>query len=123
MFDTQKVQHIFKNTKQPKRLFDNIISNSIKYNKKGIKIYFNYKFTKDNIIIDIADNGIGIKMDNPNKLFEPFIVGNESRTKGLGTGLGLYIAKQIVDLHNGDILIKEHPKSPYKFHIQIRFKR
>ena len=105
------------------RLFDNIISNSIKYNKKGIKIYFNYKFTKDNIIIDIADNGIGIKMDNPNKLFEPFIVGNESRTKGLGTGLGLYIAKQIVDLHNGDILIKEHPKSPYKFHIQIRFKR
>ncbi len=105
------------------RLFDNIISNSIKYNKKGIKIYFNYKFTKDNIIIDIADNGIGIKMDNPNKLFEPFIVGNESRTKGLGTGLGLYIAKQIVDLHNGEILIIDKPKSPYKFHIKIIFKR
>jgi signal transduction histidine kinase len=105
------------------RLFDNIINNSIKYNKKGTRIYFNYKVTKENTIIDIADNGIGIKVDNPSKLFEPFIVGNESRTKGLGTGLGLYIAKQIVDLHNGEILIIDKPKSPYKFHIQIRFKR
>ena len=105
------------------RLFDNIISNSIKYNKKGTEIYFNYKVTKENTIIDIADNGIGIKMDNPNKLFEPFVIGNESRTKGLGTGLGLYIAKQIVDLHNGDISIIEKPKRPYRFHVQIRFKR
>lgn len=103
------------------RLFDNIINNCVKHNKIGTTIYFIYKIKNNRIIIDIADNGKGLSLKDTNKLFEPFVVGNEARTSGLGTGLGLHIAKRIVNLHNGQIKIINKPIKPYKFELEIIF--
>lgn len=102
-----------------KRLFDNLINNCVKHNKEKTTIYFIYKINKDNVEIKIADNGVGLSKDNIDDLFKPFIT--QSKSCGTGTGLGLYIAKKIVELHRGEINIEKNPQKPYKFEVNIKF--
>lgn len=101
------------------RLFDNIINNSIKHNKKGIIIYFRLIKKGDKVKIIIADNGQGVDEKIKNNLFKAFVMGDESRNNGSGTGLGLFIAKRVVDIHEGEIKLVSKPRLPYKFEIEI----
>ncbi len=87
---------------QLKRVYENIVSNSLKHNNKGISIYFEIKQIEDKVKIIIADNGSGIPKDIVKNIFEPFIVGEKSRTKQ-GSGLGLALSKKIVQAHGGSI--------------------
>lgn len=88
-----------------KRVFFNIIQNSVKYMDKAYKkidIYVNND--SDFIQFVISDNGRGIEEEHLALIFEKFYREDESRnTKAGGTGLGLAIAKQIVELHDGSI--------------------
>lgn len=102
-----------------KRVFDNIINNCVKHNKENTIIYFGYKIYQDRIEIKIKDNGVGLKKDNIDDLFKPFVT--QSKSRNTGTGLGLYIAKKIVDLHKGKIKIEKNPEKPYNFEINIIF--
>lgn len=101
------------------RLFDNLINNSIKHNDKGVTIYFKLKRKKDKLKLVIADNGRCIDKKLEKTLFTAFVTGDESRKNGNGTGLGLFIAKRVVDIHDGEIKLVTKPKSPYKFEIEI----
>ncbi|MGL4451795.1 MAG: sensor histidine kinase [Sarcina sp.] len=90
-----------------KRALDNIIFNSLKHNPKGTSLFFTIFKFNENIKIIIADNGVGIPSELAKNIFEPFVVGDESRSKN-GSGLGLSISKKIILRHNGSIkLIKE----------------
>lgn len=102
-----------------KRLFNNILSNSIKYNKKGTTLYFKAIISKTRIKITLADNGVGINKKLMDTVFDPFIMGDSSRSMDNSTGLGLSIAKKAVDLHNGSIRVIKYPKKPYKTEIEI----
>lgn len=104
------------------RLFDNIINNSIKHNKKGTTIYFEYKIIENKIKINISDDGKGLSIKEVDKLFDAFVIENSARTNGKGTGLGLYISKKIIELHNGTICIVKEPVLPHKFEIEIVLK-
>ncbi len=104
------------------RLFDNIINNSVKHNKRGTTIYFEYKISNNKIIVNISDNGKGLSIKEVDKLFDAFVVENSARTNGKGTGLGLYIAKRIVEFHNGEISIIKKPILPHKFEIEVVLK-
>lgn len=106
-----------------RRLFDNLINNSVKHNSKNTTIYFECSIKDEDIIFKISDNGKGVIGAKVGDLFKPFIVGNESRSGDCGTGLGLYICKKIVTLHNGEIKIEKKPKKPYKFQVTINFKK
>lgn len=101
------------------RLFDNIIGNSLKYNKKGTKIYFKLIIKDKRVIFTTGDSGIGIDKEIAMKAFEPFFTGDISRTGKTGTGIGLSIVKKVVELHNGKIKIVYPPKNPYKTQIEI----
>lgn len=94
---------------QIERVFDNIIQNSTKYaNVANLEIQIDARNDKNNVIIEIKDNGKGIEEDKIEKLFEEFYRADESRTKSNieGNGLGLYICKYIVEKHNGKIKAK-----------------
>lgn len=106
-----------------RRLFDNLINNSVKHNSKNTTIYFECFIEDEDIIFKISDNGKGVIGSRVGDLFKPFVVGNESRSGDSGTGLGLYICKKIVTLHNGQIKIEKKPKKPYKFQVTITFKK
>lgn len=90
---------------QLKRVFENIIINAVKYNKKGIKLYFKLTVINDDTIkIIIADNGLGIDDNIAKNIFEPFVFGKSNSS----SGLGLAIAKKIVEAHNGTIVLTKY---------------
>lgn len=102
---------------QLKRVFENIISNSLKHNKKELSILFELKKDCNRMKINIADNGYGIPKDICANIFEPFVVGEKSRTKK-GSGLGLAISKKIIEAHGGSIQLV-NPKENYKTQFEI----
>ena len=104
---------------QLKRVFENIISNSVKVNPQGTTIYAAMKQEDGKIKIYLGDNGVGIPDNIRDDIFNPFIVGNESRTSGQGTGLGLAIARLIVESHGGDIRLADDKNGRYKTLFEI----
>lgn len=82
-------------------LLSNLLSNGIKYNIQGGKLWLRMKETDRDVLIEVQDTGIGISPIDQARIFERFYVVDSSRSKG--TGLGLAIVKHIVSLHGGKI--------------------
>ena len=80
----------------------NIIHNAIKFTPSGGRISISAKAKDNDILVSVADTGIGIPPDDLPRIFERFYKAAKSRTGG-GTGLGLAIAKHIVEAHGGRI--------------------
>lgn len=89
------------------RMFTNILSNAIKYNKKNGSIEIIAGANENYLITKIKDTGIGLKEDEKDKLFQEFFRVKNEHTRGIsGTGLGLTIVKQIVDSYHGKIEVE-----------------
>jgi len=89
------------------RLFTNLISNAIKYNREqgiiNIKLYQSENY----LVTEIKDNGIGLKQEEKQKLFTEFFRAKNEKTKNIsGTGLGLSIVKRIIDSYSGKIEVE-----------------
>ena len=108
-------------TKTFRRIYENLINNSIKYNKSGTKICFKMWIDKD-LYISIGDNGVGIDESIKDNIFEAFVTSNSARTSGNGTGLGLSIAKNLVEIHNGEIELVKKPRKPLNTEFLIKIK-
>ncbi|MCT4660425.1 MAG: HAMP domain-containing histidine kinase [Tissierellales bacterium] len=93
-----------------KRVFDNIISNTVKYTEKERTISFSIEKTNQNIKLKIGDNGRGISSELQSKIFEPFSIEDEARTTRSGSGLGMAIAYKIIKAHRGDIKLTSDDK-------------
>ncbi len=88
------------------RVIQNIVSNSMKYSRKGVRgeIKLEAQSYEKSVILSISDNGIGVDSENLSKIFETFYRADKSRTRVQdGSGLGLAVCKQIVELHGGHI--------------------
>lgn len=89
------------------RLFTNILSNSIKYNKENGTIDVEANINNHYFTFKITDSGIGLKDSEKEKLFQEFFRAKNENTRNIsGTGLGLTIVKQIVDSYHGKIEIE-----------------
>ena len=85
----------------------NLVSNSIKYGKKGGKTIVRILDMDDNILVEVADNGIGIDQISLSRLFERFYRVDKNRSREIGgTGLGLAIVKHILEGHNQTISVR-----------------
>lgn len=97
----------------------NLISNAIKFTQKG-RICVEIKKKENSIYISIRDTGIGIPEDKIDSIFDPFIqVDSSLSRKYEGSGLGLSIAKSIVDSHNGHISVKSRVGKGSTFTIEL----
>jgi len=90
----------------------NLLENAIKYSPQDKEIEVALKAGSEEVSLKVADKGIGIPDNLKNKIFQKFYrAGNEDTRKTKGTGLGLYIIKQLVVAHNGKIsVLDNHPK-------------
>lgn len=104
---------------QLKRVFENVISNALRHNRVGITIYLQLEETEDNINIQIGDDGIGIPEEIREFVFEPFVVGDESRNNRQGSGLGLAVARKIIEKHGGTIALVSSSNKKVKTLFQI----
>lgn len=85
-------------------LFNNLISNAIKYNVKDGKVFVTVARSKNKIFIEVSDTGIGIPKIAQSRVFERFYRVDQGRSKKVGgTGLGLAIVKHIVSYYNGSV--------------------
>lgn len=88
-------------------IFNNLISNAIKYNKRQGKVFIDVNNTKEAIEIQVEDTGIGMKQEDISKLFREFVRIKDPKTKNInGSGLGLSILKRLTDLYNGKVDVK-----------------
>lgn len=88
------------------RVIQNIVSNSIKYSRKNVKgkIVFETQSYEKSVIFSISDNGIGVESENLSKIFDTFYRADKSRSRVReGSGIGLAVCRQIVELHGGHI--------------------
>jgi signal transduction histidine kinase len=105
------------------RLFTNILSNAIKYNKENGKIIVNAASSKNYLVVKIEDTGIGMKPENKNKLFSEFFRIKNKYTRNVsGTGLGLTIVKRIVDSYHGKIEVESEFENGTTFTIYLPIK-
>jgi len=86
------------------QVFNNLLNNAIKYSKDGGQVEVGCKRGKNDVTFLIKDNGIGIPEKQQSKIFEKFFRADNALTQATdGTGLGLYIAKAIVEAHSGKL--------------------
>ena len=97
---------LFLDTDRFSRVIDNVISNSVKYrnpNEKG-KIILSVSEYERNIIFEIADNGMGVEPESLPRIFDTLYRADKARSNvSDGSGLGLSVCKQLVELHGGMI--------------------
>jgi len=91
-------------------LFNNLISNAVKYNKPGGWVNCSISKTASAVTITVSDSGIGIEPDDIPKLFQEFTRIKNPQSKNVtGSGLGLSIVKRVVDLYGARIDVQSEP--------------
>ena len=101
-------------------LFQNLIDNALKYAEKNTSVTISSVRQQSGILIQVADEGIGIKNEFKELIFERFFrIGDEETRDTKGTGLGLFLVKEIVKLHDGEITCRDN--SPKGTIFEIKF--
>ena len=89
-----------------KEAFLNLISNAIIYNRDGGTVIVTAKEQDDDLVVEVSDTGIGISKENLHFIFDEFFRVKNKETQHIsGTGLGLPIAKKIIEAHNGCVKV------------------
>lgn len=101
------------------QVFINIIENSIKFTEPNGKINIKVYEKNSKVIVKIKDNGKGIERENLNHIFDKFYT-TKDRNNNIGNGLGLALAKRIVDLHEGSIEVSSEKDKYTEFTIILR---
>ncbi|HIZ28398.1 MAG TPA: HAMP domain-containing histidine kinase [Candidatus Adamsella sp.] len=105
-----------------RRVFINLISNAVENLSQNDKIKINAVLSDSNLNITVEDNGPGIAKDDMEHIFEQYYTG-KSIDRKLGSGLGLYVCKKLIELHNGKITVESKVGEYTKFNIQLPIQR
>ena len=101
-------------------IFNNLISNAVKYNRDGGRVDVKVKSINGKVHIDVEDTGIGMR-EEVKKLFGEFVRIKSNKTSNiLGSGLGLSIVKKIVMLYNGETHVISEPDVGSTFTIILK---
>ncbi|MEL6822460.1 MAG: ATP-binding protein, partial [Calditrichota bacterium] len=115
-FDPEKVEHII----------INLVSNAIKFTQENGKVSVHLKRImleeKPHLELSVRDSGIGIAKDYQEHIFERFFQVDSSNTRQYqGTGIGLALTKELVELHQGKIKVESQPDVGSTFHVYLPF--
>jgi len=101
-------------------VFNNLISNAVKYNKSGGKADITIDSSESEAILIISDTGIGITKSDIENLFTEFVRIKNEKTRNIsGSGLGLSIVKKVVELYHGTINVESTPDVGTVFTIRL----
>lgn len=103
-----------------RQVFQNLLSNAIKYSPKNSQVFFGHEKRKNAEVFFVKDSGLGIPRDQQTRIFEKFFrASNVLMTQAEGTGLGLYIAKSIIEGHGGKIWFESEEKKGTTFYVEF----
>lgn len=105
-----------------KEVIKNLVDNAVKYTVKPGTITVSHQIKENRLLTNVQDTGVGISTENQKKLFQKFYRIKAEETQGIrGTGLGLWIIKQLIEKMNGEIWVKsrEGEGSTFSFSLPI----
>lgn len=116
----QPIREINVDPEKMRVVFQNLVENAIKYSNKGGRVFINIA-EKDNAIqVSVRDTGIGIEAADQDQIFGKFFRAiNAKHQDSVGSGLGLYTTKRIVERHNGKIWFESKPGEGTTFFVTI----
>jgi two-component system sensor histidine kinase VicK len=98
----------------------NLLSNAVKYNREGGEVRLAISETEDAFQIRVADSGIGISEEERNEIFNKFFRSSDERVQSVGGhGLGLSLARQIIELHHGTLTLDQDHEEGTEFIINL----
>lgn len=104
-----------------KQVIQNLIDNAIKYTPAGFVKIGLHEENKGTALLTVSDSGLGIPPELLPHVFEEFIRDERVKTKILGTGLGLFIAKKIIEAHNGQIWVESEGEGKgSRFYVRLK---
>jgi PAS domain S-box-containing protein len=107
----------------PQRLeqaLDNLVSNAIKYSPHGGEVTIHAEVKPAEVVIQVSDEGIGIPMDEQERIFERFHRVENPETRAVpGTGLGLYLTRAIIQAHGGRCWVRSTPNEGATFYMVL----
>jgi signal transduction histidine kinase/DNA-binding response OmpR family regulator len=101
------------------KIASNLLTNAIKYTPRGGVVSLVIRYDKNSLRLEISDTGEGIKQQDINKIFERFY--RVEGTEGQGSGIGLALVKELVDLHNGQITVKSEVGKGTQFKVRLPY--
>jgi signal transduction histidine kinase len=103
----------------------NLLNNATKFSEEGCNIVLKARSRDTEIVVEVQDSGIGIPPEEQRRLFKPYSRLNADRQRHPGLGLGLALAKQVVELHGGRIWVESEPGkgSIFYFSLPLRVKK
>ena len=105
-----------------RRAIDNLLDNAVKYSEPADPIVLEGAkgSDPDSLVIRVRDLGAGIAPEDVGRVFEPFFRGDRSRTRATGgVGLGLAVARRIVEAHDGVIRVESSPATGTCFSVIV----
>ncbi len=100
---------------------NNLLTNAIKYSRPGGTVTMSAEETENQLTIRVIDNGIGIQSEDQEKIFEKFYRSNDEEVRNrTGHGLGLPLAREIIQLHHGNLHVDSTLGEGSEFIIELR---
>ena len=93
--------------RQLNQVFLNLLDNAVRASPHNGRVYLTLSETdRGTVLVSVADEGSGVSPENRERIFDPFFT---TRPPGEGTGLGLYLSRQIVESHGGTLRVSSSP--------------
>lgn len=99
----KQIKNILADANAIRRVLQNLLDNALKFTPTGGEVTLKLQASNGFVVVEIIDTGPGISTEDQKKLFQRFVQGRAGKKYTPGTGLGLYLCKQIVDAHRGEI--------------------
>jgi two-component system sensor histidine kinase GlrK len=104
-------------------ILENLVSNAVKYSPKGGNIHLQARSQGPQLVLDVADSGPGIPLEDREHIFDAFYTGRASRSTAVkGTGIGLSVVLEFVSAHGGtvEIVDGQYPGAHFRISMPIR---
>lgn len=115
---SQGIPQVNADKSEIKRVIKNLLSNSITYTPKGGHITLDAETEEGEVIFKVIDNGKGISADEIDFIFDRYF-SKAKKFRKIGTGLGLYLSKQIIEKHNGKIWVESKLSEGSTFYFSL----
>ena len=116
----KKQANIFIDAERINQVISNLINNAIKFTEQGGKIRVEVKVMENKVRVGVIDTGIGISRQDLSKLFHKFTqVSENAEAQRQGLGLGIYIAKELIEMHGGEIWVESKFGVGSKFYFTL----
>ena len=103
-----------------RQVLANLVDNAIKYSPDGGDVEIRLESQSGNCLIEVADEGLGIPSSERERIFEKFYRLDPHQTRGVGgSGLGLYICRELVERMNGRLEVESEPGKGSRFTVRL----